>query len=142
MLKPSAFFIIVLLTTSHCSDDAIQRENFVGQWRVTQVVQDGVQITGWSGSHLTIEQDKVDGGQYSMNDTKDDSIWNSNGTWAKSDEEQKLILDDTLTVIFAVETDKLTIVKWLQGTGQPTCDNGICLPVVTGNWFFEFERNK
>ena len=133
------------LLMSSCSDnDSIQTENFVGDWIVTQVLYDGELKTEWTGTHLTIEQNKIDGGLYSMTDTKYDSIWSSGGTWKKSNEEFKLILDDTLTVDFSSEIMELKIIKRLPWTAQSTCDNetGICLPVVTGLWDFSFEREN
>lgn len=142
MVKQLKFFALILLT-AHCSDnEPFQPENFVGTWIVTQVLYDDALQTEWTGTHMTLEQNKIDGGLYSMTDTKYDSIWSSNGTWKKSNEQFELIFDDTLTVNFSFENDKLTVIKRLPWTAQSTCNGGICLPVVTGYWDFRFEREK
>jgi hypothetical protein len=144
MIKQLTFLTLILLTTSCSDNDSIQTENFVGNWTATQVLYDGALKTEWAGTHLTFEQNKIDGGLYSMTDTRYDSIWSSNGTWKKSNEEFKLILDDTLTVSISSDSKNLNIVKWLPWTAQSTCDSGtgICLPVVTGMWHFKFERRE
>jgi hypothetical protein len=144
MIRRLTFLTLILLTTNCSDNDSIKTEHFVGNWTVTQVLYDGELKTEWTGTHLTIEQNKIDGGLYSMTDTKYDSIWSSNGTWKKSNEEFQLILDDTLTVDFSSDSKKLNIIKILPWTAQSTCDpgTGICLPIVTGVWDFKFEREN
>jgi hypothetical protein len=143
MIKHLTILVVVLLTASSCSDDdPIQSENFVGEWTVTRVDLDGTLMTEWIGSHLTIEQNNVDRGLYSMDDTKYDSIWSSNGTWTKQMEQQELIFDDTLRVNIFADHKKMTIIKLLPWTGQSTCQGDICSPDVPGYWTFEFERDQ
>jgi hypothetical protein len=144
MIKRLTILTLILFTTIRCSEnnDSAKPENFIGQWTATEVIYDGTLRSEWTGAHLTFEQDKIDGGLYSMADTRYDSIWSSQGTWTKSNERFKIILDDTLTVDFIFENEKLIISKRLPWTAQSTCTDGICLPVVTGYWDFRFERDK
>lgn len=125
-------------------NDSIEIENFIGNWTVSQVLYDGEVKTEWMGTHLTIEQNKIDGGLYSMTDTKYDSIWSSQGTWSKTADQFRLVLDDTLTVDFSSDGQRLNIIKRLPWTAQSTCDSGagVCLPIVTGMWDFKFEREN
>ena len=143
MKKQLTLLVIALLLGSNCSDDdKTEHDKFLGNWTLTQVTQAGTVMSEWEGSHLAIERTRPDGGLYSMPDTKYDSIWSSNGTWTETTEQLRLIFDDTLTVDVYAEANKLTIAKRLPWTAQQTCDNGICLPIVTGDWTFEFERDK
>lgn len=126
-----------------CSDnDAVHSEQFVGSWIVTQADHDGIIVEEWVGTHLSIQQTEINIGIYSMTDTKNDSIWSSNGTWTKSLVEQELILDDTVTANIYYSVDRLTIVKLLPWTSSETCENDICLPMVTGFWNFELEKDR
>ena len=142
MIKQLTFLTLILMTTSCSDNDSIQTENFVGNWTVAKVLYDGELKSEWTGTHLTIKQNKINGGLYSMIDTKHDSIWSSQGTWTITNEQFRLVLDDTLTVAFSSDGLKLNIIKRLPWTGQSTCDSetGICLPIVTGMWDFRFER--
>jgi hypothetical protein len=143
MIKHLTFLIVILLTTGCTDHDAIEPENFVGNWIVTEVSYDGNLLDEWTGNHLTINQNKIDGGLYSMEDTEYDSIWSSQGTWTKTNVKSQLILDDTETVDFLSDGNKLIIVKWLPSSADK-CDpeTEVCLPVVTGRWDFRFEREE
>ncbi|MEX2232539.1 MAG: hypothetical protein WD824_10285 [Cyclobacteriaceae bacterium] len=135
---------LLSMTTITCSDnnDIFKHENFVGRWVITYVDQDGNIMSEWNGVHLTFEQTTSNSGHYSMTDTKYDSIWSQSGAWRKSDRKSELLLDDTLSVSFHADDATLIIQKYLPWTGQPACNDGICTPIVTGNWEFRFERDN
>ncbi len=144
MIRQLTFLTLILLMTGCSDNDSIEIENFIGNWTVSQVLYDGEVKTEWMGTHLTIEQNKIDGGLYSMTDTKYDSIWSSQGTWSRTADQFRLVLDDTLTVDFSSDGQRLNIIKRLPWTAQSTCDSGagVCLPIVTGMWDFKFEREN
>ena len=138
----SSLLTFFLLVTLSCSpdNDGIQKEDFVGTWTVTDVLYDNTSMPNWKGARLTIEQDRVDGGRYSMIDTRNDSIWSARGTWTKSTHKGEIILDDTLYANFGAEHNRMSIKKRLPWTATSTCENGICILIVTGYWEFIFER--
>jgi hypothetical protein len=141
MLKLCVIFFLIVSTICSCSDsDSIQKESFVGRWKVTQATHDYEPMPEWEGSRLTIEQDKVKSGRYKMTDTRYDSIWGSHGIWSKSDA-NRLILDDHITAVFSLKANGLIISKTLPETGD-ICHDSICIPVVSGQWDFLFEREN
>lgn len=134
-----AVFLIAIIGCSGYNDPTPPYP-LAGRWVVTEVFHDWTEKPEWIGVELLIEQQTTSGGSYTMINTKYDSIWPRSGKWSRSEFEGQLIFDDTLGVAFHLEHKHLIMEKWLPWTARPACMGGMCIPVVTGNWDFTFER--
>ena len=134
--------IVLFLGIIRCAgdDDFVKPTAVAGTWTVTHVVYDGILREEWNGVHLIFNENISDHRVYSMSETPYDSIWASEGTWSISANPHELILDDTLTVSYQVYDDQLIIKCQLPWTAQSTCAGGICIPKVSGDWEFKFQR--
>lgn len=134
--------IIVVLCIVRCSgDEDFTNPNLItGEWTVTQVVFDGTLQEEWRGVQLIFEGKLSDRGVYSMKETPYDSIWAAGGTWAKSPKPQELILNDTLSISYQIYDNELTISSYLPWTARSVCADDICMPKVSGEGEFKFQR--
>ncbi len=137
-----AVLIFAFLTTLSCQEDTDigKSEELAGQWIVNEVVYDGTLQSGWEGVSLTFEYNMLRRGLYEMPDSPYDSVWTKKGTWMISDNPSVMILNDSLETNFDVNKEELIITMMLPWTAQSTCSNGVCLPIVSGEWMFRFRR--
>jgi hypothetical protein len=144
MKKHYYILSLFLLATviSQCSDDEgieFTREKFLGEWEIKQVTYDGVVQDEWPGATLTFSQVSADSGNYFLPETPYDSIWQSLGHWKKSGNDE-FYREDEIWVQYDLRQNEMEMVLYLPWTQQNTCFDGICLPVVTGQWTFKMER--
>lgn len=135
--------LLLTLQITACSDDAetFKKENITGTWVVTEVDHDGVALPEWTGIDLIFEQHEMGAGRYTMSETKNDSIWSSEGRWQKMTD-FSLLLNDTLAINYDCDGTFLRIEMHLPWTGKNPCNEFICTPIVTGNWSFKFARKN
>lgn len=144
---PYIIFSLFLLGTiiSQCSDNEgidYTREKFAGEWKIKEVLYDGTVQDEWPGTTLTFTQVSADSGNYFLPETPYDSIWHSLGHWKKS-EEDHFYREDEIDVWYALRENEMEMTVYLPWTQQSnTCVDDICVPIVTGQWTFEMERNQ
>jgi hypothetical protein len=140
----SSFLIILGCVNVQCSDDQTTGNNqkFVGDWKIAEVLYDGVLQDNWTGATLTFTQLTADSGAYYLPQTPYDSIWNSVGNWKKQELKDLFYREDKIKVYYWVNeaNDEMIFDFYLPWTQQSTCVDGVCLPVVTGQWTFKLDR--
>jgi hypothetical protein len=140
----SCSLIILAVINLQCSDDKVidDNEKFVGEWKIAEVVYDGVLQDSWIGATLTFTQVAFDSGTYYFPQTPYDSIWSSVGHWKKMELKDMFYREDKVEVQYwlAEKNDKMIFNFYLPWTQQSTCVDSICLPIVTGQWTFKLDR--
>lgn len=133
--------IAISLVLFQCSEEEIGKEDFVGNWTISEVVYDGVLENNWTGTEITFKQLTGDHGTYLLSDTPDTSIWSLSGTWNASTD-VNFMRDEDILVTYGFQNDGnlLILDMYLPWTQQSTCTGDLCLPVVTGQWTFKLER--
>jgi hypothetical protein len=140
--------VILLIACSfavfQCSDDGAEydRQKFLGEWEISEVIYDGVSQPDWTGATLTFTQMAIDSGGYSLPETPYDSIWTSTGHWIKLEETDIFYREDKVSVQYWIDVDerKMILDLYLPWTQQSTCADSVCLPIVTGHWVFELKK--
>lgn len=142
MLKALAICSVVAFVFMRCGEDSDgwPREPLGGAWMVSDVSYDGMLQDEWTGVRITFKQTSKDGGMYSMPETPYDTIWSKSGTWRKSAQPSVLILDDTLSANFQVDSEQLIMAMYLPWTKQSYCTDDVCPAIVSGDWTFKFLR--
>jgi|GEM_PF-3319349 hypothetical protein len=149
-MKQSKSFFVFLFTAIgllnlQCSeDDGVvldDSELLSGEWKINNVTYDGMIQAEWAGTTLTFTRLAQDSGSYKLSHSPADSIWNSIGSW-KDIDSKRFVREDQIEVMYWREQDTRMLILdfYLPWTRQSTCDDGICLPVVTGQWNFALER--
>ena len=71
------FLTILTLMLFQCASDdvSIHKQEFVGNWVVSEVIYDGVLQDEWVGTKIYFDELNKDSGTYSLLTTPYDSIW-------------------------------------------------------------------
>jgi hypothetical protein len=134
-------FLSIAVTFFTCTpDEPVNKHEFIGRWYVSQAQQDAAALSDWTGIEVVFDQITYDSGRYTLSQTQDDSVWNVSGTWAKSENQNNFVRNDNIVVYYGIHKDVLYLSMWLPWTQESTCSDGICLPIVTGNWDFELKQ--
>jgi hypothetical protein len=123
-----------------CEDEEPTRLALAGNWKIDHVVYDGSVQSEWDHLDFVFEQTSATGGIYRLPNTPYDTIWKHQGTWNLSNSPDQITFDNFLDANYAVFRNELEFVTYLPWTSTSTCDNGVCLPVVTGQWSFTLKR--
>ena len=135
------FLTILSLMLFRCDDVSFDKQEFVGNWVVSEVIYDGVLQDEWVGTKIYFDQLTKDSGTYSLLTTPYDSIWGSNGMWNGTDQKNIFLRDNNIPVQYWFDNNNfLFLDMYLPWTQQSTCIDSVCLPVVTGQWTFKLNK--
>jgi hypothetical protein len=117
----------------------------VGNWSPESVVCDGVPEPGWSDVVFEFKQLAKECGSFQLNDTPNDTLWQSNGNW-KILSENQIERNDGLNLTYAVNANKLQVafyvpLKSKQRPCTPTPNNP-CITIAYGSFVFNFSKEN